>query len=134
VKLKVLKRIWKQILEGLKYLHSQRPVIIHRDIKCENILYDVYDGTVKIGDLGLAKQLLPESQRGSGECRSALPLSFLRILTCCPSFIVAHCVFQWTMRCGSAWGPPRSWHPKCTAITTMRRWTCTRLACACLRW
>lgn len=46
-------KIWgKQILNGLKYLHTHDPVILHRDLKCDNIFYDKRSNIVKIGDLG----------------------------------------------------------------------------------
>ncbi|KAH9314359.1 hypothetical protein KI387_022986, partial [Taxus chinensis] len=43
-----------QILQGLLYLHSHDPPIIHRDLKCDNIFVNGNHGEVKIGDLGLA--------------------------------------------------------------------------------
>ena len=56
VNIKIIKKWAKQILEGLNYLHSQNPPVIHRDIKCENIFVDSSNGEVKIGDLGVAKE------------------------------------------------------------------------------
>lgn len=44
-------RIFKQILLAMKYLKSQR--IFHRDIKCENILFDK-NWNAKLVDFGFA--------------------------------------------------------------------------------
>lgn len=54
VDLRALKKWSKQILEGLLYLHSHDPPVIHRDLKCDNIFVNGNQGEVKIGDLGLA--------------------------------------------------------------------------------
>ena len=49
-----MKKWSRQILEGLQYLHSHDPPVIHRDLKCDNIFVNGNQGEVKIGDLGLA--------------------------------------------------------------------------------
>ena len=56
-RLKVIKNWCREILGGIEYLHSQKPSIIHRDLKCENIFINSNLGEVKIGDLGLATHI-----------------------------------------------------------------------------
>lgn len=51
------KHIFKQLLEGIQYLHSRR--ILHRDIKGSNILID-NRGQLKITDFGLARRMKDE--------------------------------------------------------------------------
>ncbi|KAM7276732.1 hypothetical protein ACFE04_018598 [Oxalis oulophora] len=64
---KAIKNWARQILKGLVYLHSHEPPIIHRDLKCDNVFVNGNNGEVKIGDLGLALQLLhPTSQSING--------------------------------------------------------------------
>ncbi|KAL4069468.1 kinase-like domain-containing protein, partial [Scleroderma citrinum] len=53
----VVRCILKQALEGLNYLHING--FIHRDIKAANLLIDD-DGTVLVGDLGVAASLVDD--------------------------------------------------------------------------
>lgn len=62
VKWKIIKRWCIQILEGLHYLHSQHPPVIHRDLKCDNIFINGNTGDLRIGDLGLSTQLAVHSR------------------------------------------------------------------------
>lgn len=51
----VLKSWCNEILNGLVYLHTQKPhPIVHRDLKCNNIFINSHNGHVVIGDLGYA--------------------------------------------------------------------------------
>jgi len=59
------KVIFKQIIDGLAYIHSK--CVCHRDIKLDNILLDG-KGTVKIGDFGISKQTEDRHQRMTEHC------------------------------------------------------------------
>ncbi|XP_026402062.1 serine/threonine-protein kinase WNK8-like isoform X1 [Papaver somniferum] len=58
VDMKAIKNWARKILQGLNYLHTHDPPIIHRDLKCDNIFVNGNHGEVKIGDLGLATIML----------------------------------------------------------------------------
>lgn len=51
----LLKNTIHGALKGLDYLHSREPPVVHRDIKCANILVDL-DTKVKLADFGCSKQ------------------------------------------------------------------------------
>ena len=54
---KVIKFVLNETLKGLKFLHNRH--IIHRDIKSDNILFNL-DGDVKLADFGCSAQLTKE--------------------------------------------------------------------------
>lgn len=49
----LVKFITRQVLDGLRYLHSNG--ILHRDLKADNLLLET-DGTCKISDFGISKK------------------------------------------------------------------------------
>ncbi|GBF94812.1 hypothetical protein Rsub_07984 [Raphidocelis subcapitata] len=52
--LKAVKRMARQILRGLDYLHTMEPPLMHGDLRCDKIYVNGHSGEIKIGDLGLA--------------------------------------------------------------------------------
>eukprot|EP00434_Breviolum_minutum_P004757 symbB.v1.2.004191.t1/scaffold236.1/size256932/1 len=51
----LLTRSTTGVLQGLNYLHTRNPPVVHRDIKGANILVDV-NFTVKLSDFGCSKR------------------------------------------------------------------------------
>merc|ERR1712203_1178810 len=45
-----------ELLEGLEYLHTREPMVLHRDIKGANILVGL-DCKVKLADFGCSKRI-----------------------------------------------------------------------------
>ncbi|XP_021850657.2 probable serine/threonine-protein kinase WNK11 [Spinacia oleracea] len=56
-----IKNWCRQILNGLNYLHTRNPPIMHCDVKLTNIFVNGNSGTVKLGDMGIAKFVKPET-------------------------------------------------------------------------
>eukprot|EP00775_Hariotina_reticulata_P010225 gene10225-10385_t len=54
IDLKAVKRMARQILKGLDYLHAMDPPVVHGDLRCDKIYVNGHSGEIKIGDLGLA--------------------------------------------------------------------------------
>jgi WNK lysine deficient protein kinase len=54
VSITVVKKWTRELLDALMYLHSRTPPIVHRDVKCDNILVRGDTGSIKLGDLGLS--------------------------------------------------------------------------------
>eukprot|EP00931_Biecheleriopsis_adriatica_P007106 TRINITY_DN10841_c0_g1_i2.p1 TRINITY_DN10841_c0_g1~~TRINITY_DN10841_c0_g1_i2.p1 ORF type:complete len:355 (+),score=59.55 TRINITY_DN10841_c0_g1_i2:69-1067(+) len=50
----------RELLEGLQYLHTRDPPVIHRDIKGANVLVDL-ECHVKLSDFGCSKRTEPDS-------------------------------------------------------------------------
>ncbi|KYR00851.1 putative protein serine/threonine kinase [Tieghemostelium lacteum] len=49
-------RIFSEICESVAFMHSQTPLIIHRDLKVENVLLDEDSGLYKLCDFGSATE------------------------------------------------------------------------------
>ena len=62
---KTAKFLFRQIIQGIKYIHSNK--IVHRDIKLENILIDL-NNNIKICDFGIGKILEKKNQILHDQC------------------------------------------------------------------
>uniref|UniRef100_A0A5B7CB56 non-specific serine/threonine protein kinase n=1 Tax=Davidia involucrata TaxID=16924 RepID=A0A5B7CB56_DAVIN len=65
-----------QIARAVQFLHEGKPVIIHRDIKSDNILFDS-NWNAKLGDFGLAVRQGDESDRVDSLSRPAGTIGYL---------------------------------------------------------
>lgn len=80
--LKAVKRMARQILKGLEYLHGMEQPVVHGDLRCDKIYVNGHSGEIKIGDLGLAT-LLPKRWEADGQSPPE------EVLTCCCTDIFA---------------------------------------------
>ncbi|XP_038049963.1 testis-specific serine/threonine-protein kinase 3-like [Patiria miniata] len=58
--IKLARKFFRQILDAVAYMHSQD--VVHRDIKCENILVTGDEGIVKLCDMGCAVSLTERTE------------------------------------------------------------------------
>ncbi|KAH9495098.1 hypothetical protein Btru_018155 [Bulinus truncatus] len=74
-------RLCSQVADGMAFLHSTKPPIIHRDLRCGNLFLSDND-LVKVADFGLTKLLQPmREQCNSDDCGCQ------RQLSACPATV-----------------------------------------------
>jgi serine/threonine protein kinase len=67
--------LFRQILMGVSYLHSQAPYVVHRDLKPENILLESPYGNVVVADFGICH--LPGADRHTHTGEQVGPRKFM---------------------------------------------------------
>lgn len=67
-----VQRFAREIMEGLLFLHSSIPLVVHRDIKPQNILL-THDGHCKLADFGTIK-IIQETKVANGKFLAGTPL------------------------------------------------------------
>lgn len=72
-------QMYREILEAVAHLHSKG--LIHRDLKPSNIFFAT-DGTIKVGDLGLVKDIMTHDDIQQNEERPEVVSQGRRLLTC----------------------------------------------------
>ena len=75
---KISKFLFKQIILGIKHIHSQN--IVHRDVKLENILIDL-NNTIKICDFGIGRILSSPDEFIHDQCGTPMYMA-PEILSC----------------------------------------------------
>ena len=75
---KISKFLFKQIILGIKHIHSQN--IVHRDVKLENILIDL-NNTIKICDFGIGRILSSPDELLHDQCGTPIYMA-PEILSC----------------------------------------------------
>jgi len=99
--------IWSyflQISEGLHHMHGLR--MMHRDIKPANV-FITGSGTLKLGDMGLGRQLSQESVAAFSKVRRRLGAAQARELV--RSAVLCGVAARWGRRC--------TCHPSCSKAT-----------------
>ena len=95
VKIKFIRTWGRQILQGLHYLHTWQPPIIHRDLKCDNIFINGTTGLVKIGDLGLATLKVSHVKTVIGEKRWTCVCACVCVCVCACVHVCVCVVCVW---------------------------------------
>ena len=62
-----------QVVQGLAYLHGQRPPVVHRDLSPNNILIKVDSMTAKLSDFGVARVFRQQTSSAGGSTGTATP-------------------------------------------------------------
>lgn len=122
-------RVGLHTCRGMAYLHGFNPKIIHRDLKCANLLLDK-QWTVKCADFGLSRELMSAATTRVGSVQWAAP-EILRGEQC-----VVLRPARWAPRSSGdvCLTVRRTTLCSCTlaaAQGTLRSATCSASACAC---
>ena len=62
-----------QVVQGLAYLHGQRPPVVHRDLSPNNILIKMDSMTAKLSDFGVARVFRQQTSSAGGSTGTAKP-------------------------------------------------------------
>ena len=62
-----------QVVQGLAYLHGQRPPVVHRDLSPNNILIKMDSMTAKLSDFGVARVFRQQTSSAGGSIGTATP-------------------------------------------------------------
>ena len=83
----LIKKYTKQILSGLKYLHDKK--IIHRDIKCANILIG-NRGMIKLTDFGCSKKISMKLAKKDSSSNGEYCTSLKGTIPWCAPEVICH--------------------------------------------